>query len=187
MDYNSLSDSFKKIKNDGSLDSVVTIYSVIGGYLAPSYKQIESLHQSNDVPLIIDTAHAHYLESIISSSYPSMAFSFYATKILPSGEGGLISTSDDSMFNWIKKFLIYDRFEYELEVGINLRANELTSYFIYKLMTETKYKDHFVDNRVKIADKYKVCLKHDIKFLDHNEADGYNGYKFIVAIYVHLK
>ena len=35
--------------------------------------------------------------------YPDLTFFFYATKILPTGEGGLISLSNYNKFEWIKE------------------------------------------------------------------------------------
>jgi dTDP-4-amino-4,6-dideoxygalactose transaminase len=104
MDPKSLECAILNFKKQNQLNSVVTIYSVIGGYLAPAFDNVELMHKENDIPLIIDTAHAHYLDSLITRDYATLAFSYYATKILPSGEGGLISTADDSIYEWIKKF-----------------------------------------------------------------------------------
>ncbi len=181
MDYKSTEELFIKLKKDGDLDHSVLVYSIIGGFLSKDYFQIEALCKENKVPIIVDMAHGHYLDEIINSDYPDLAFSFYATKILPSGEGGLIALSDKKKFEWIKKFLIYDRFDYSLEVGVNLRTNELTSYFIYQLMNDISLKEFYRNKRVLISDKYREeCLNKNINFLDYNNASDYNGYKFVI-------
>ena len=172
---------FEKLEKNGSLHKSVLVYSIIGGFLSKDYFEIESLCKDYKVPIIVDMAHGHYLSEIINSDYPDLAFSFYATKILPSGEGGLIALNDKKKFDWIKKFLIYDRFDYSLEIGVNLRTNELTSYFIYQLMNDATLKRYFRDKRVMIAEKYREeCLDKDINFLDYNSALDYNGYKFVI-------
>lgn len=181
MDPLNLSEMIKKLQTEGLLNRVVVMYSVIGGYMSPSYLDIEAITRRHNIPLIVDAAHGHYLERVMSSDYADLAFSFYATKILPTGEGGLITTTDREAFEWIKRFLIYDRFNYNLQVGINLRANEFTSYFIYLLMTEAELKRHFFDKRVEIAKLYRnICVENRFAFLDQKEAIEYNGYKFIV-------
>jgi dTDP-4-amino-4,6-dideoxygalactose transaminase len=181
MDPNALRSEINRLKKRGGLNKVVTLYSVIGGYLSPAYQEIETINRENGIPLIVDLAHGHYLDRVIGTDYADLAFSFYATKILPVGEGGLISTRNDSAFEWIKKFLIYDRFDYKLDVGINLRANELTSFFIHLLMTDKNMKEYFADRRVKIGELYKkTCKDNNISFLDPGKSSGYNGYKFIV-------
>ena len=181
MDPNSYSSILSNLENSNDIDKAVTIYSLIGGFFCNAYSEIEDISRNNDIPLIIDMAHGHYLDSITMSDYSHLAFSFYGTKILPAGEGGLISTVDIEMFNWIKRFLIYDRFDYELQYGLNLRANELTACIMHELMTQNKWKPFFKDIRVSIAKKYKkICIEHNINFLDFEDALDYNAYKFIV-------
>ena len=181
MDYKSCSKVIDSLKKQKMIDQTILVYSIIGGYLSNDYFKIETLCRTNNIPIIIDMAHGHYLNKIIETKYAVLAFSFYATKILPSGEGGLISTNDDKIFNWVKKFLMYDRFDYSLEVGVNLRTNELTSYFIHTLLTDDKLKYYFLDRRVKIADQYRdECIKKKINFLDYKNALDYNGYKFVI-------
>jgi len=181
LDKNKIKKLIIKLKEENNNNKVVTIYSVIGGYLAPSYFEIEKIHKENNIPLIIDMAHGHYLEDIIKTDYADLAFSFYATKILPAGEGGLISTKNDEVIEWIRRFLAYDRFKYELQVGINLRTNEFTAYFIYLLTSDKNAKKYFKDRRIAIANLYRsICLENNISFLDQNKAHDFNGYKFIV-------
>ncbi|MDB9722659.1 DegT/DnrJ/EryC1/StrS family aminotransferase [Candidatus Marinimicrobia bacterium] len=181
MDYNSLKKMFIKLEQNEDLRSFVLVYSIIGGFLSEDYFKIEKLCKDKNVPIIVDMAHGHYLDELIESEYPDLAFSFYATKILPTGEGGLIALSDKKKFEWIKKFLIYDRFDYSLEVGVNLRTNELTSYFIYHLMNDSSLKNYYRDKRVLISNKYRQeCVDKEIKFLDYKDASDYNGYKFVI-------
>ena len=180
MDTECYIETISDLTNKGLLQQVVTVYSVIGGYLSPTFVEIEEMTKRHDIPFIVDMAHAHYLDSIIRSDYSHLAFSFYATKVLPVGEGGLISTNDVDMFSWIKRFLIYDRFDYGLEYGFNLRANELTACFIYQLMTDD-YKFFFRNRRVDIAKVYrKICEADKIKYLDFQKGRDYNGYKFVI-------
>lgn len=181
MDIGKMKELMLKLEQKGLLNKAVTVYSIIGGYLAPSYFEIEKIHKENNIPLIIDMAHGHYLNDVINSDYAELAFSFYATKILPSGEGGLITSKQEEVINWIRRFLAYDRFKYELQVGINLRANEFISCFIFLLMTDKDIINYFKGRRVKIADLYrKICIENNISFLDYNKAHDYNGYKFII-------
>jgi len=181
MDPTGLTEAIEKLRTDGLLTRAVAVYSVIGGYLSSSYPAIEAITRQHSIPLIVDAAHGHYLQRIMSSDYADLAFSFYATKILPAGEGGLVTTADTVVFQWIKRFLAYDRFNYAFQVGLNLRATEFTAYFIYLLMTDANLKRHFVGKRVELAGFYKkVCIEHGFSFLDHEEALEYNGYKFIV-------
>ena len=162
-------------------DSAVVLYSVIGGFLAPSFARIAEQCRRANVPLIVDGAHAHYLDAILGHSEVDIAYSFYATKILPAGEGGLITTADRARHDWLRRFLMYDRFSNELQVGLNLRASELGSVLIHRLMTDPSVVTHFRDDRISIANEYRaICEKHGVRYLDPRGAADYNGYKFVI-------
>ncbi len=159
----------------------VVVYSVIGGYLAPSFAQIAALCRRFEVPLLVDGAHAHYLDGLLATPEVDVAYSFYATKVLPAGEGGLIATADATRYDWLKRFLIYDRFSNQLEIGLNLRASELGAALIHRLMTDQACAQHFKHDRVALAERYRaVCHEHGIRYLEPQAAADYNGYKFIV-------
>lgn len=167
--------------NPGLSERAVVVYSVIGGYLPQQSFELIDLCADRELPLLIDAAHAHYLDRLIAHPYADLAFSFYATKILPSGEGGLLSTARPDTFDWIGRFSRYDRFANELEVGLNMRASEFTAFFIHTLMTDPGLRPHFRDARVEIAQTYRsICLEHGIRFLDPAQMVDFNGYKFIV-------
>jgi len=161
--------------------SAVVVYSVIGGFLAPSFARIADLCAELGVPLIVDGAHAHYLSGIVARADLDIAYSFYATKILPAGEGGLITTADEARHAWLRRFLMYDRFSNELSVGLNLRAGELSAALIHRLMTDPGLERHFRSDRIAVAARYQaICEEHGIRYLDPARAVDYNGYKFIV-------
>lgn len=161
--------------------AAVVVYSVIGGYLAPSFFQIAETCRRLGVPLVVDGAHAHYLDRLVAQPEIDIAYSFYATKILPAGEGGLVVTPSQATHAWIRRFLMYDRFSNQLEVGINLRASEMTSALIYRLMTDRSIIEHFKLARVEIATQYeRICQQHGVQYLIPGAAADYNGYKLVV-------
>jgi dTDP-4-amino-4,6-dideoxygalactose transaminase len=159
----------------------VVVYSVIGGYLAPSFARIAETCRRAGVPLIVDAAHGHYLNGLVTEAGVDIAYSFYATKILPAGEGGLVTTGSEAVHEWLRRFLMYDRFQNEMTVGLNLRASEVTGLLIHRLMTDPSLVDHFKTARVEIANRYvAICKEHGIQFLDPAHAAEYNGYKLVV-------
>ncbi|MBX3187597.1 MAG: DegT/DnrJ/EryC1/StrS aminotransferase family protein [Labilithrix sp.] len=159
----------------------VVVYSVIGGYLARSFARIAEICRSAGVPLVVDAAHGHYLDGLVAESDVDIAYSFYATKILPAGEGGLVSTTSDAVSTWVRRFAMYDRFENQMSVGLNLRAGELGAALIHRLMTDASLVDHFKTARVEVASRLAlICKKHGVRFLDPSRAADYNGYKLVV-------
>ena len=171
----------KALQDKAVRSSAVVVYSVIGGYLAPSFERIADVCAEAGVPLIVDGAHAHYLSAVAERADLDIAYSFYATKILPAGEGGLITTANEARHAWLRRFLMYDRFSNELHVGLNLRAGELTAALIHRLMTDAALVQHFKTDRVAVADCYRaMCNEHRVRYLDPTKAADYNGYKFVV-------
>lgn len=175
--------ALERVLEDGAMRrQAVVVYSVIGGYLAPSFASIAEICRRAKVPLIVDAAHGHYLEGLVAEREVDIAYSYYATKILPAGEGGLVTTSSDAVHGWLRRFLMYDRFENEMTVGLNLRAGELTAVLIHRLMTDASVVDHFKTARVEIANRYvATCKEHGVRFLDPSRAAEYNGYKLVVV------
>jgi dTDP-4-amino-4,6-dideoxygalactose transaminase len=159
----------------------VVVYSVIGGYLSPSLRQIAEICEQADVPLIIDGAHAQCLDAIHQLPEVDVTYSFSATKLLPAGEGGLIVSSSRKRIDWLRRFASYDRIENALECGLNLRASELTSAFMHRLMTDQSLVAHFKLVRLRVAERYRnICIANDVRYLDPLAAADYNGYRFVV-------
>jgi dTDP-4-amino-4,6-dideoxygalactose transaminase len=171
----------RALGNEAIRREAVVVYSVIGGYLAPSFARVAEICRLAKVPLIVDAAHGHYLDGLVAEPDVDIAYSYYATKILPSGEGGLVTTGNDAVHTWVRRFLMYDRFENQLTVGLNLRAGELTSVLIHRLMTDETVADHFKTARIEVANRWvAICKEHRVRFLDPAMAADYNGYKLIV-------
>ena len=70
----------------------------IGGLVTPDVDAIRAICDQREVPLIEDAAHAHgasFDGRAVGTFGRAAAFSFYPTKVLTSGEGGMITTQDD--------------------------------------------------------------------------------------------
>ncbi len=73
----------------------------IGGLIKPDLPAIRLLCDQHGVPLIEDAAHAHgtSLGDAFAGSFGlAGAFSFYPTKVMTSGEGGMIVTDDENLY-----------------------------------------------------------------------------------------
>ena len=78
--------------------AVVVVH--IGGIVTPRLPELQKLCADAGVPLVEDAAHAHgsTLDGRPAGSFGiAAAFSFYPTKVITSGEGGMIATSDDGI------------------------------------------------------------------------------------------
>ncbi len=76
--------------------AVVVVH--IGGVITPRIAELQDICARAGVPLVEDAAHAHgsTLGGKPAGSFGvAAAFSFYPTKVITAGEGGMIATSDD--------------------------------------------------------------------------------------------
>jgi perosamine synthetase len=72
----------------------------IGGLITPHVDEIRALCEDRGVALVEDAAHAHgstYDGRFAGSFGTAAAFSFYPTKVVTSGEGGMILTASDEL------------------------------------------------------------------------------------------
>jgi len=79
-------------------DTVGAIAVHIGGIVSPRMKELQTTLAERGLWLVEDAAHAHgsgYSGTAAGAFGVAAAFSFYPTKVMTAGEGGIITTSDD--------------------------------------------------------------------------------------------
>lgn len=128
----SLKDIKKKVTKRTSAVCVVHI----GGHIAFEIDEIAAFCKENNIHLIEDCAHAHgasYNNRSAGSWGLGGAYSFYATKTMPLGEGGMVCSKDTGLIEWLKYFRNYGKHvengsvSYKLKDGFNFRMNEVTA------------------------------------------------------------
>jgi dTDP-4-amino-4,6-dideoxygalactose transaminase len=78
--------------------AVVVVH--IGGIVTPRIGELQAMCAQAGIPLIEDAAHAHgstFKGKPAGSFGLAAAFSFYPTKVITAGEGGMITTSDEKV------------------------------------------------------------------------------------------
>jgi len=78
-------------------ECVAVLHVHIGGAVSPQIAEIAALCDANDIVLLEDAAHAHgaTLGGKAAGTFGRAgSFSFYPTKVMTSGEGGMIITND---------------------------------------------------------------------------------------------
>ncbi|HEY5977166.1 MAG TPA: DegT/DnrJ/EryC1/StrS family aminotransferase [Solirubrobacterales bacterium] len=101
----------------------------IGGHLAFDSERIAEYCRQNDIFLLEDCAHAH--GASWNGSKPggygdAGVYSFYATKTVSTGEGGVLVSRHDDLIEFARKFRNYGKFEHEVD-GLNFRMSEFTA------------------------------------------------------------
>jgi len=92
-------------------------------------KSLSTLAEQNDLAFIEDAAQAHGASANgrLAGSFGIGSFSFYATKNVTAGEGGVVTTSDKALAERIRILRnqgMRTKYEYEA-VGSNLRMTDL--------------------------------------------------------------
>ena len=163
-------------------EKTVFLLSHIGGINNPDIFKIAKICRQYGVALIEDAAHS--LGSTINNIHSGTfglagVYSLYATKAVPAGEGGIALTNDEELGKQLSKFNIYDRFEQEIDIGVNFRISELQALFSFVVCEQSEV---IIENKSKIASQYiDICKKNNIEFVDPYQSNQRgNHYKFIL-------
>jgi dTDP-4-amino-4,6-dideoxygalactose transaminase len=101
----------------------------IGGHVAFEVERIAELCRAEGIFLIEDCAHAHGASwnGRRPGTYGDVGlWSFYATKTVSTGEGGMLVSRDPDLLEFARAFRNYGKPEHRV-AGLNLRMNEFTA------------------------------------------------------------
>lgn len=101
----------------------------IGGHIAFQIEEITDLVKGKGIILLEDCAHSH--GASWNGKKPGTwgdvgIYSFYATKTITTGEGGMIVTHNTELVQFAKKYRNYGKFDHTVQ-GLNFRMNEFTA------------------------------------------------------------
>lgn len=156
--------SLDTLKEALNADTAGVIMVHIGGLISPEIKAIKQFCDEKGLFLVEDAAHAHG-SSFDGQSAGSFgiagSFSFYPTKVMTSGEGGMITTNDDRIRE--EALLYRDQGKagfygnYHVRMGYNWRMSELHAIIG---LSQLRRLEEFIDARQRIARLYDEGLKH---------------------------
>jgi dTDP-4-amino-4,6-dideoxygalactose transaminase len=101
----------------------------IGGHIAFDSERIAELCRAEGIFLIEDCAHSHGASwnGRRPGTYGDAGvYSFYATKTVSTGEGGMLVSGDRDLIEFARAFRNYGKPEHEVE-GLNFRMSEFTA------------------------------------------------------------
>ena len=174
---NDLCLSFDDLKNkiDKFKPSAIVVVH-IGGHIAFEIEKIANYCKANRIVLIEDCAHSHgasWGDKRTGQWGDAGLYSFFATKTITTGEGGMLVSKNKQLIDFAKKYRNYGKFDYKIH-GLNFRITEFAAA-IGAIQTE-RLKDiiEFKNNyAVKLDAEYPNHLK-----LPEGMVSGY--YKYIV-------
>jgi len=160
----------------------------VGGLICPEIRAIREICEDHDLVLIEDAAHAQgsLLDNKSAGSFGNAGcFSFYPTKVMTTGEGGMITTDDSHVAK--KAAVLRDQGKESfnsntiVEVGYNWRLNEISAAIG---LTQLHRLGEFIKRRNEIAHYYdeELCKMSRIKPLKIPRNALSNYYKYVVFL-----
>lgn len=159
--------------------AVGVVLTHVGGTIACDYEEIAMFCSRNNLGLVEDAAHAlgvdtdRYVPGHLSQA---AVFSFYPTKAIPAGEGGMVVTDDTYLADELRKFRNYGKTYTDDGVsygrGFNFRMDEWTAAIAYSQM---ECFPQILDKRWQDFDALSRIIPHIVP----NAITG-NYYKYIV-------
>lgn len=175
----SVEDLHRKVTRDTKVVCVVHI----GGHIAFQIEDIAAFCRERDIMLVEDCAHAHggSWNGKSGGDYGfAGAYSFYATKTMPTGEGGMVVSRDENFLDWLEVHRNYGKrvvdgvVTYPVVDGFNYRMSEITAALgvlqLERLPTILNWKRT-------LAAKYDQLFERRVRFPDGMRS-GY--YKYVV-------
>ena len=101
----------------------------IGGHIAFDVERIAALCKAEGIFLIEDCAHAHgatWNGKRPGSWGDAGVYSFYATKTISTGEGGMLVSGNEQLLEFARHFRNYGKPDYA-DFGLNFRLSEFTA------------------------------------------------------------
>ena len=133
-----------------------------------------------DVPIIEDCAQAvggTYQQKMLGTFGDIAIFSFYATKVMATGEGGMVTSNSPEIIERVRDLKTYDQKKSE-QVRYNYKMTDVQAALGEMQLGRL---DDFIEGRRKIARQYFKSLKSlDIKI--SAEKAGHIYYRFVVGL-----
>ena len=148
----------------------------IGGHIAFDIEKIADFCDATGIILLEDCAHSHGAswDGKKTGEWGDAGFySFYATKTITTGEGGMLVSGNNDLIEFAKKYRNYGKFDFKVH-GLNFRINEFSAA-IGAIQTDR------LDEIIKFKNKFAKNL--DLKYPNHLNLPGgmISGYyKYIV-------
>jgi dTDP-4-amino-4,6-dideoxygalactose transaminase len=162
----------------------------IGGIVSEGILQTKGLCEELDIPLIEDAAQAH--GSVLAGQKAgtfgkAAAFSFFSTKVMTTGEGGMVTTNDSEMVRQMKSTREFGKVRkgvyvnYHETFGYNWRMPEVAALMGLRQLESL---DSFIDRRREIVRKYDRMLSAatDVTIVHPEAHASYNGFKYMILL-----
>lgn len=160
----------------------------IGGIVSPELPRLEEECRKRGLFLLCDAAHAHgaTLDGRDASDWGiASTYSFYPTKVMTSGEGGMIVTDDAGIAETARIFRDQGKAGFTSNFHTHLGANwRLSEVHAAVGIVQLKRLDEFIAKRRAIADAYTRAIVREgiLELPAAQDAAESNFYKFVAYL-----
>lgn len=175
--------SFDDMKKHVTENTKAVILVHIGGHIAFETEKIAQYCKEKGICLVEDCAHVHgaWWKGKTGGHYGfAGAYSFYATKTMPLGDGGMVVSHDEGLLKYVEEFRNYGKevldghVYYRMKEGFNFRLSEFNAALGIVQMERL---EHILSWKRELAAKYDRIFENRVRFPD-GMVSGY--YKYIV-------
>lgn len=175
--------SFEDMKAKITEDTKAVIVVHIGGHIAFQIEEIAAFCKEKGLYLVEDCAHVHgaWWNGKTGGHYGfAGAYSFYATKTMPLGDGGMVVSKDKDFLKWVEEYRNYGKevidghVYYRLPNGFNFRLSEFSAALG---IVQIERLDKILEFKRALAEKYDHIFENRLRFPE-GMISGY--YKYIV-------
>ncbi len=135
----------------------------IGGLISPAVMKLKKICQDNGVPLVEDCAHAHgasYKGVKAGNIGAAGAFSFHMTKVMTTGEGGMIVTESETLHKELQSIRQFGKSESNSIMHVRDGSNfKMTEFQGLMGLLELQRVETRIKKRRQIAAIYDEKLK----------------------------
>ena len=155
----------------------------IGGHLAFETEKIVRFCKEKKIELVEDCAHVHgaWWNGKTGGHYGiAGAYSFYATKTMPLGDGGMVVSKNENLLKYVEEFRNYGKevinghVYYRMQEGFNFRLSEFNAALGIVQMERL---EGILEGKRNLAEKYDCIFDNRVR-LPEGMISGY--YKYIV-------
>jgi dTDP-4-amino-4,6-dideoxygalactose transaminase len=165
--------------------AVVVVH--IGGLVTPAVEELATMCAAAGVHLVEDAAHAHgsaYGGRSAGTFGTAAAFSFYPTKVIAGGEGGMIVTDDADLAEEARVYRDQGKgsfhANFHTRMGANWRMSEPHAAII---LSQLGRLDEFIEQRQALAQRYDAALDGlGVGTLTIPDDASCNFYKYVVFL-----
>lgn len=189
---NNFSIDLEDLKSKISKKTKAVIVVHYAGLIQENIFEIRDILQKRNIFLIEDCAHASgaKINGIMAGNIGDFGcHSFYSTKIMTTGEGGMITLNDENRYKECASIRsigidLNSKTEIFSNIGSNYRMSEFQAILG---LSQLNRLDQFVEHRIKIANSFKKELKnlHEqgvLSFQTFNSNTRHSFWKFIIYL-----